>query len=116
MRQTLLGGNQLTAARARCAFKGKLNAQTPEKALAGIVLVIEDWYTKASFLRMSYLNNASLYSNAFIMFRLYGNTITHQSQHLNMYFISRVHNIKREESVLKYYSKTLISLGYHINM
>ena len=53
MRQILLGGDQLTAARARSAIKGKMNAETPEKSLVGIVPVIEDWHTKANFLGVS---------------------------------------------------------------
>ena len=53
MRQTILGGDQLTAARARSAIQGKMNAQTPQKSLLGIVPVIEDWHTKANFLGVS---------------------------------------------------------------
>jgi len=60
MRQILVGGDQLTAARARCAIKGKMNAQTPEKSLAGIIPVIEDWHTKANFLGVSYMYVCSI--------------------------------------------------------
>lgn len=53
MRQILLGGDQLTAARARSAIKAKMNSQTPAKQLLGIVPVMEDWHTKAHFLGVS---------------------------------------------------------------
>ena len=49
----LLGGDQLTAARARHSIKAKLNSQTPEKQLIGIIPVMEDWHTKANFLGVS---------------------------------------------------------------
>ena len=68
MRQTLLGGDQLTAARARSAIRGKMNAQTPEKVLVGIVPVIEDWHTKANFLGVSGVW-CILHSNAFALYR-----------------------------------------------
>jgi len=55
MRQILFGGDQLTVARAKCAIKGKMNSQTPEKSLVGIVPVIEDWHTKANFLGVSFV-------------------------------------------------------------
>lgn len=53
MRQILLGGDQLTAARARSSIKSKLNSQTPAKQLKGIIPVMEDWHTKANFLGVS---------------------------------------------------------------
>ena len=60
MRQILVGGDQLTAARAWCAINGKMNAQTPEKSLGGIIPVIEDWHTKANFLGVSYMYVCSI--------------------------------------------------------
>ena len=53
MHQILLGGDQLTAARARSSVKGKLNSQTPAKQLQGVIPVMEDWHTKANFLGVS---------------------------------------------------------------
>ena len=49
----LLGGNQLTADRARYSIKAKMNSQTPEKQLTGIIPVMKDWHTKANFLGAS---------------------------------------------------------------
>jgi len=49
----LLGGDQLTAARARHSIKVKLNSQTPEKQLISIIPVMEDWHMKANFLGVS---------------------------------------------------------------
>ena len=49
----LLGGDQLTAARARHSIKAKINSQTPAKQLIGIIPVMEDWHTKANFLGVS---------------------------------------------------------------
>lgn len=46
----LVGGDQLTVARARAAIKAKVNSQTAVKQLSGIVPVIEDWHAKANFL------------------------------------------------------------------
>ena len=50
----LVGGDQLTAARAKSALKLKLNSQTPLKKLEGIVPVAEDWHTKVNFLKVSH--------------------------------------------------------------
>ena len=46
----LVGGDQLTVARARAAIKCKVNSQTAVKKLTGIVPVVEDWHAKANFL------------------------------------------------------------------
>jgi L1 cell adhesion molecule like protein len=54
LRPILVGGDQLTAARARSAIKSKMNGQTHTKTLSGIVPVAEDWHTKANFLGVSY--------------------------------------------------------------
>lgn len=45
----LLGGDQLTAARARGAKKAKVNADIPSSRLEGIIPVAEDWHTKMNF-------------------------------------------------------------------
>ena len=52
--RVLVGGNQLTAARARHLIKAKVNSQTPIKQLKGIIPVVEDWHTKANFLGVRY--------------------------------------------------------------
>jgi len=49
----LVGGDQLTVARARAAIKAKVNSETAAKQLSGIVPVIEDWHAKANFLGVS---------------------------------------------------------------
>lgn len=46
----LLGGDQLTAARARGAKKAKVSADVPSIRLEGIVPMAEDWHTKMNFL------------------------------------------------------------------
>lgn len=48
----LMGGDQLTAARARSALRLKLNSYTPCKKLEGIVPVVEDWHTKVNLLKV----------------------------------------------------------------
>ena len=53
--QVLVGGDQLTAARARAAIKSKENGPTPSKRLSGLVPVVEDWHAKANFLGVSHL-------------------------------------------------------------
>lgn len=59
--QILVGGDQLTVARARSAIKVKVNSFTPSKKFSGIIPVVEDWHTKANFLGVS---------NHFIMHRI----------------------------------------------
>lgn len=49
----LVGGDQLTVARARTAIKVKVNSETPTKKLSGIIPVVEDWHAKANFLSVS---------------------------------------------------------------
>ena len=48
----LVGGDQLTAVRARSAIKATVNSQTPLKSLSGIVPVIEDWHAKVVILEV----------------------------------------------------------------
>lgn len=49
-----IGGDQLTAARARHAKKHMMNAHTPQARLEGLEPMIEDWHTKACLLGVSY--------------------------------------------------------------
>lgn len=53
-RKILFGGDQLTAARMRCAQRARMNSETPDDKLCGIVPVSEDWHIKANFLGVSY--------------------------------------------------------------
>ena len=49
----LLGGDQLTAARARGAKKSKVHADSPTMRLDGLVPVAEDWHTKVLLLKVN---------------------------------------------------------------
>ena len=60
--QILIGGDQLTAVRARSALKAKANEDTPSLRLEGFVPVIEDWHV------IHFIKN--------LTYRLYGNTST----------------------------------------
>ena len=51
-----VGGDQLTAARARGAQKAKVNALTPKSRLEGLVPAVEDWHTKVTLLTVGYNN------------------------------------------------------------
>ena len=46
MYKLLLGGDQLTVARARSAIKNRMNSPSPVKRLAGFIPVVEDWHTQ----------------------------------------------------------------------
>ena len=46
----LLGGDQLTAARARGAKKAKVNSVDPELRFEGLIPVAEDWHTRLNLL------------------------------------------------------------------
>ena len=50
----LIGGDQLTAARARSALKSKANEDKPSLRLEGFIPVAEDWHTKVIFLQVSF--------------------------------------------------------------
>ena len=50
----LVGGDQLTAARARGAKKAKVNALTPTRRLEGLLPMVEDWHTKVTLLTVGY--------------------------------------------------------------
>lgn len=49
----LLGGDQLTAARARGAIKSRVNSPTPSGRLAGFIPCVEDWHTQTILLEAS---------------------------------------------------------------
>ncbi len=57
----LVGGDQLTAARARSAIKGEMNGHTHPQALSGIVPVA--WHAKANFLGVSNIIHFISFSN-----------------------------------------------------
>lgn len=56
----LIGGDQLTAARARAAQRAKLNGQSPVKRLEGLIPAAEDWHTRANFLGVSVVHCESV--------------------------------------------------------
>ena len=49
----IIGGDQLTAARARGAKKAKLHVNSPISRLEGLIPVAEDWHTKVTLLKVS---------------------------------------------------------------
>lgn len=53
MQKILVGGDQLTAARARGAIKAKVNSLSPVTRLTGIIPCAEDWHVKLNFLAVS---------------------------------------------------------------
>ncbi len=56
---TMLGGDQLTIARARSAIKITANGETPSTRLEGILPTIEDWHTKLTLFEViSYITLA----------------------------------------------------------
>lgn len=50
--QVLIGGDQLTAARARGAITAMSNSVTPQKRLEGLIPVVEDWHTQVILLEV----------------------------------------------------------------
>lgn len=51
--EILIGGDQLTAARARSSKLHMANGKTPSERLEGLIPVAEDWHTKACLLGVS---------------------------------------------------------------
>ena len=50
---TIVGGDQLTAARTMAAIKNKSNSQHPVQRLDGIIPAVEDWHAKGNFFGVS---------------------------------------------------------------
>ena len=48
----LLGGDQLTASRARGAKKAKVNSFESESRLDGLIPMAEDWHTRLNFIEV----------------------------------------------------------------
>ena len=48
-----LGGDQLTAARARGAIKSRVNSPTTTGRLAGLIPCVEDWHTQTILMEVS---------------------------------------------------------------
>jgi len=51
--QTLLGGDQLTAARARSSCEARVDHGSSKRRLSGVLPVIEDWHSKMCYLKVS---------------------------------------------------------------
>lgn len=49
----LLGGDQLTVARARAAQALRMSHNTPQDRLEGIIPVVEDWHARMTLMRVS---------------------------------------------------------------
>ncbi len=65
--RVLVGGDQLTAARARGAKMAKVNADSPISRLEGLVPVAADWHTKLNFLGVGlHLINILNFSSRYI--------------------------------------------------
>lgn len=54
--KVLLGGDQLTVARARSAIKHRMNSPSPAKHLAGLIPVVEDWHTQTILMEVRKCN------------------------------------------------------------
>ena len=53
VKQLLIGGDQLSTARARGAIKAMANATTPNKRLDGFIPVVEDWHAQVVILEVN---------------------------------------------------------------
>ena len=54
-RRIFLGGDQLTAARARGAIKSRVNSMSSAARLDGVIPCAEDWHVKLNFLDVSFM-------------------------------------------------------------
>lgn len=54
LHRIFLGGDQLTAARARAAIKTRINSLTCATRLDGLIPCAEDWHAKLNLLDVSY--------------------------------------------------------------
>lgn len=54
VQQLLIGGDQLSTARARGAIKAMANGTTPQKRLDGFIPVVEDWHAQVIILEVFY--------------------------------------------------------------
>ena len=51
----LLGGDQLSQARARASIKIKANSESPSTRLEGFLPTVEDWHTKLTLFEVRYI-------------------------------------------------------------
>ena len=57
----LLGGDQLTVARARSAMKQRINSPSPTKRMAGFIPAVEDWHTQTILMEVNIVYHAGFY-------------------------------------------------------
>lgn len=67
----LLGGDQLTAARARGAQRIRANSETKVGRLKGLIPVVGDWHAKGCFLAVSYISDYCEYICNFMQLSFY---------------------------------------------
>lgn len=67
----LLGGDQLTAARAQGAQRIRAKSETKVGRLKGLIPVVEDWHAKGCFLAVSYISDYCEYICNFMQLSFY---------------------------------------------
>ena len=77
----LLGGDQLTASRARGAKKAKVNSFESESRLDGLIPMAEDWHTRLNFIEVSVISP--------IHTHMHTHTYTHTHMHAHTH--ARMH-------------------------
>jgi hypothetical protein len=63
--EILIGGDQLTCARARSSQRARMNSDCASQALLGLVPCCEDWHAKVTFLSVgihAYVHTKTIYS------------------------------------------------------
>ena len=78
----LLGGDQLSQARARTALKVKCNGERPSSRLEGFILTIEDWHAKLCLFQVCMISLLDKF-HFLCIHRLYGNILCLKSQGVN---------------------------------
>lgn len=53
LHKILLGGDQLTVARARSAMKQRINSPSPAKRMAGFIPAVEDWHIQTILMEVT---------------------------------------------------------------
>lgn len=86
LHRILLGGDQLTAARARAAIKTRVNSLSCGTRLDGLIPCAEDWHTKVNLLDVSHYKHLlpQLLCIVFYVYRSFGSTTIQCFQELIM--------------------------------
>ena len=87
----LLGGDQLTVARARGSIAIRQDHDSSEQRLDGLLPIVEDWHAKQCLLKVVCLYNYFMWSHAILCYRLYGSNciVKHLVMRRQPYFNSR---------------------------